>query len=174
MSQIPYIYEGPVYTARPALYLAYSGIKISSKKKKKNHTGRLDQHDMLTRLHAHLKARLKLTPTHGDDEQRNVRLRSAGDHRRHERLVSWCVEDGVPPHDGLKVRAADFNRLDILVAAKMSTSAQALRRYGLTDSDADVETKSATRGNPSRLRSRARGESAEGVGTSDVDGIRKE
>jgi hypothetical protein len=66
---------------------------------------------VLAGLPALLEARLELALARGYDEQRDVRLCSAGDHRWDERLVSRRVEDGVSPRRGLKVSAADFDRL---------------------------------------------------------------
>ena len=66
---------------------------------------------MLSGLPALLEARLELALARGYDEQRDVRLCSAGDHRRDESLVSGRVEDGVSPRRGLKVSAADFDCL---------------------------------------------------------------
>jgi len=66
---------------------------------------------VLARLPALLEARLELALARGDDEERDVRLRRAGNHRRHVRLVAWRIEDRVPPRVRLKVRAADLDRL---------------------------------------------------------------
>ena len=73
------------------------------------HACRLDQHNMFPSLATLLETRLKLAFPRRDNKQRDVRLRSAGDHRRHERLVARRVEDGVSPRFGLKVRTADFD-----------------------------------------------------------------
>ena len=73
--------------------------------------GGLDKHDMLASLSALFEARLKFAFPGGDDEECNVCLRGAGNHRRHVRLVTWSIQDRVPPCGGLKVRSADLDRL---------------------------------------------------------------
>ena len=75
------------------------------------HAGGLDEHDVLARLTALLESGLELALARGDDEERDVRLRRAGDHRRHVRLVARRIEDRVPPCGRLEVRPADLDRL---------------------------------------------------------------
>ena len=55
------------------------------------HTGRLDQHSMLTRLATTLKACLKLTTTRRNDQNRHIGLGRTTNHIRHVRLVARRV-----------------------------------------------------------------------------------
>ena len=75
--------------------------------------GGLDQHDVLPCLPALLEPGLELALASRDDEDRNIRLRGTGDHGRDERLVTWGVEDRVPPCAGFEVRAPDLDGLSL-------------------------------------------------------------
>ena len=73
----------------------------------------LDQHDMLPGLPTLLESSFELALTCTNDEDGHICLRSATDHRRHERLVSWRVKDSVPPIIRLEVGSSDLDSLTL-------------------------------------------------------------